>query len=343
MDFWIQNWKTVATRLLTSADIEPLLDFDGIVSALEETHRGLAQGVVVQPVPQALRDLRDSADDASAVVPMTAFAPELGLFSIKSLTDAPRNRALGLPAQRSTVAVFSASSGECVGLIDGAALTRIRTAAVTALATRTLARPDSRSLALLGAGALAREHALALRHTLSLDDVRVWSRSTERSRLTAETLRAAGVPARPVADARAAADGADVVCTLTPSEDPYLESSWLAPGTHVNAVGSPPRPLFSELAPSVFAAAARIVVDARSVAVHDSGNIRNAIAAGALTESDLVELGEVLEGSTPRRGGVEELTVFNSVGIGAQDLAAARYALHRAEQIGAGTMVALRD
>ncbi|WP_395244064.1 ornithine cyclodeaminase family protein [Agromyces sp. MMS24-K17] len=333
----------MATRTLTSGEVERLVDWDGLLDALERAHRGLATGLAVQPAPSPLRDPADRTVDGPAVVPMTSFAPALGLFAMKLLADAPRNRELGLPAQRSTVSVFSADTGECVGLVDGRSLTRIRTAAATALATRALARPDARVLALLGAGALAVEHAAAIARVLDLDAVPVWSRSPERAAQTVAALRDAGLPARVAASAEAAVRDADVLCTLTPSAAPIVEPDWIRRGLHVNAVGSPPRPIYSELPPAVFAAADRVVVDSRAVALADSGNVRNALAAGAVAEGDLVELGEVLEGLVPGRTAPGDVTVFNSVGIGLQDLAAADHVLRRAAEAGAGTMVTIRE
>lgn len=330
------------TRVLTSEQVEELVEPEGLLGSLDQVHRWLATGLAIQPTPQAFRAPGDHTTDGPAVVPMTSFAPELGLFAVKVLADRPRNRGAGLPAQRSTISVYSAETGECVGLLDGRTLTRQRTAAVTALATRTLARPGSRRVALLGAGPLAAEHARTLAHVLDLHEIRVWSRSAARSRALAEALAGAGLPASVAGDARTAVDGVDVVCTLTPAETPILRADWLAPGTHVNAVGSPPRPEFSELPPDVFGRAARTVVDARAVALADSGNVRNAISAGVLKAEDLVELGEVLIGSAPGRLGASELTVFNSVGLGLQDLAAADHVLRRAAHADAGTMVRMR-
>ena len=150
------------TRILTSSDCEQLAEWDGLIDALEAGHRALSSGGAVQPVPQRMRAPGDTAADGSAVVPMMALAPYLDLVGVKVLIDAPRNRAVGLPAQRSTVSLYSASTGECLAVVDGRALTRIRTAAVTALASRALARPDSHTVGLIGAGALAEEHAIAL-------------------------------------------------------------------------------------------------------------------------------------------------------------------------------------
>lgn len=334
---------SMVTRTLSSADVERVLDWDGLLRSLERAHRSLARGGAVQLTPHALRHPDDEDDDeAPAVIPMASFDSELGIFAVKVLADAPRNRALGLPAQRSTVCLFSSSTGECLAVIDGRALTRIRTAAVTAIATRALARPDSRVVTLLGSGDLAIEHALALARVHELDEIRLWSRSAERSAAGAAELRRHSLPAVAVPTLEHAVSGAHIVCTLTPARDPLIGASLIEEGMHINAVGSPPRPLFAELAPEVVGRASVVVVDSRAVALGDSGNIHRALAAGTLESASLVELGEVLIGTAVGRQSLDEVTIYNSVGIGLQDLAAADHVLRRATELGAGTMVNIR-
>jgi len=333
----------VTTLTLTSPDVESVVDWDALLVSLERAHRALALGTAVQPTPHAMRDPADASDEAAAVIPMTSFDSDLGLFAVKVLADAPRNRSVGLPAQRSTICLFSSVTGECLGVIDGRALTRIRTAAVTALATRVLARPDSARVTLLGSGPLAIEHALALSRVLPVREVRLWSRSFARSTAGADHLQSRGVPAVAFDDVESAVVGADVVCTLTPSRDPILPPNLVHAGMHINAVGSPPRRAFSEIGPEVFDRATTVIVDSRPVAVGESGNIHRAIAAGSLSAADLIELGEIVIGRATGRSNAEDVTIYNSVGIGLQDLAAADHVLRRAADLGAGTMVKIRD
>lgn len=333
----------MATLTLTSAEVEGLVDWDELFEALTRAHCELSAGEAVQLAPHALYLSNDRAHDAPTVVPMAAFAPSLGLFGLKVLADSPRNRAEGLPAQRSSISVFDAGTGECVGVVDGRSLTRMRTAAVTAVATRSLARADSRVLCLLGAGALAIEHAAVLSRLFDFDEVRLWSRSPERSRDGVRKLREAGLPATSKVSVAEAVEGADIVCTLTPSSEPILFGAQIVEGVHVNAVGSPPRSAFSELHPDVFQRATAVVVDERSVALADSGNIRNACDANALAPSALVELGKVLSAPASGRVYASDITVYNSVGIGLQDLAAADHVLGRARTLGTGTMVCIRE
>ncbi|GAA3029257.1 ornithine cyclodeaminase family protein [Microbacterium dextranolyticum] len=330
----------MTTLTLTSADVEALADADGMRAAMAAAHRALHSRSAVQPTPHPLPASADRAADAPTVVPMAAISDELGIFAIKVLADAPRNRSLGLPAQRSTVALFDAATAECVALIDGRALTRLRTAAVTALATDLLAPPSSDVVALIGAGPLAAEHGRALMRVRPFTEMRIWSRSGPRAEACAEQLRSGGIPAIATESRGDALDGAGVVCTLTPAQEPFLARRMLGEDVLVNAIGSPPRPGFSEVCADVFAQAHAVVVDDIAVALAESGNVRGACEAGALDPARLQPLGNVVAASDGGRGG---LTVFNSVGLGVQDLYAARLLCERARAVGAGTMVAIRS
>lgn len=335
--------------ILTSAHCGAVLDASEVIEALARMHLWHARGMVTQPLPvvMPLSRARPGAlaprahghgahggapEDSPAHVLMAATAPELGLTVVKTLLDAPANRLAGRPAQRSVVTAYSTDTGECVAILDGAVLTRVRTAAATALATRTLARPDATRLGLLGAGALAREHVRALRCVMDVREVSVWSRSADSAHALGLTLAEEGLSVRVTQSVADVAEHSDVLCTLTPSRQPLLHARWLRPGLHVNAIGSPPRPGFRELASDVFARASRVVVDHRGVALAESQNIRSALEDGLLRQGDLVELGEVLMDAA--EGPVErdplEVTVYNSVGIGLQDLAAVALILERA-------------
>jgi len=194
-------------------------------------------------------------------------------------------------------------------------------------------------LGLIGAGALATEHVHAFTAVLGVTDVLVWSRSEASARRLDGEVDA---DVRIAPSVEAVLAGADVVCTLTPAEVPLVTAGMLHPGLHVNAVGSPPRPGYSELEPGALAGAARVVVDHRPVALRESGNVREAVRRGVVAESDLVELGDVLAGTVVGRGRPEDVTVFNSVGIGLQDLAALELLHRRAVAEGVGDVVDLR-
>jgi alanine dehydrogenase len=330
----------VATLVLTSGECEALLDHAVLRRALALAHAALSRGQAAQPRPPRMAVGADSPGEplSAAVLPMTAAWH--GLAVVKLLSDAPLNRQRDLPAQRSTVALFDADTAECLALIDGRALTRIRTASATALATSLLARPGGRTLGLIGAGALALEHVHA-HQDLGYDEVVVWSRTAARIKELAEHVPA-GVSVLVASTPADVVGHSDVVCTLTPSVSPLLGAADLRPGVHINAVGSPPRPHFRELAEDVFSLADLVVVDALTVALHESGNVCAAVASRSVRECDLVELGDIVVEAHPGRGDDDEITVFNSVGLGLQDLAAAQFFASQARDLGAGREVDVR-
>lgn len=320
--------------ILTHSDIIGLLDRDEVRKAVELAHAGLANGDWQNPAPRSMH----LPGDGSAI-PMTAAGAD-GV-SVKTLCDLPGNRRRGLAVQRSSIVVTSASTGECVALLDGRAITAIRTAAVSAVATDHLARRSASVLGLIGAGNLAIEHARAIAAVRDLETVVVWTRSAA----TLEAFRAAtaglGIPIESVARAEAVVAAADIVCTLTPAREPVLLGAWLRPGQHVNAVGAPPRPDHREVDADAMRRA-RVVVDSHSTAMAKSGGVLLAIADGAITEAEVrAELGHVIVGAVPGRGSDDDITLFESVGMGLQDLATAHLVIARARERGIGAVVDL--
>jgi ornithine cyclodeaminase/alanine dehydrogenase len=314
-----------------------LLTTAEVVRAVEEIHRDLGLGTMVQNPPTAMGSLTSEA----VFLPMTALSDRLGLAVVKLMSDIPENRSSGLPTQRSTLLVSSSVTGECVAVLDGAIPTRQRTAAASAVATAHLARPDSRTLGLIGAGALAVEHVRALTEVRPFDQVVVWSRSEETLVEFTLTCDRAGVdlPLALATSPQEVVERADVVCTLTPSHTPIVEGRWFRPGQHINAVGAPPRPTHREV-DALGIARSELFVDSASTSLAKSGEIRLAIAEGFLPAEPLLrELGAVVAQQDPGRAGPQSITLFNSVGIGAQDLAFAAAAVAKARANGVGSDV----
>ncbi|MCK9897849.1 ornithine cyclodeaminase family protein [Frankia sp. AgB32] len=333
----------MATLILTAADSAGLLDHPSLIYALRRAYIALDQGDATQPVPDPMRAANDNSADGPAYIPMASYAPYLRLYAVKMLADLPLNRNHGIAAQRSTISLYSTDSAECLALIDGKMITRMRTAATTVLATETLARKESTVLGLIGAGALAAEHVLAHHTALDIEKVVVWSRSHgSRERLRTD-VASLDLKVEHADEISAVFAQADIVCTLTPSTSPIVLARHIRPGIHLNAVGSPPRPVFSELDPHTLAAADLVTVDHLPLALRESGNIRHAIDAGTLNPADLVALGAVLTGSAPGRAAADQVTIFNSVGFGLQDLVAADLLYRRALTLGIGAQIDLRE
>jgi ornithine cyclodeaminase/alanine dehydrogenase-like protein (mu-crystallin family) len=234
-------------------------------------------------------------------------------LGVKLVTLAPGNPAQGLPFIHGAYVLFSAGELVPEALLDGTELTAIRTAAVSALATETLARPDARALVVFGAGTQARAHVEAMRAVRPIDSVAIVGRDPARARALADELGAE------VAGPEAVA-GADLVCTCTTSAEPLFDGAWLAPGTHVNAIGAY-RPDLREL-DEIAMRRATVVVETRAAALAEAGDV---IGAG-LEPDRLIELGDVVRGAAGRPDR-DAITVFKSVGLALEDLAVARAAL----------------
>jgi ornithine cyclodeaminase/alanine dehydrogenase-like protein (mu-crystallin family) len=262
-----------------------------------------------------------------------------GSFALKAVCIMPSNPSRGLDAHQGTVTLFDGETGIPTAILNGSALTEIRTAAVTAAATRALARPDSRVLAIIGAGVQARAHLRALAGVREWAQVRVFAPTAAHVR--ALTAGPAEMKLVASASARDAVSGADVVVTVTSAREPVIEHGWLEPGAHLNAVGAS-TPSRREIDVATVAAAA-LFCDSRESLRHEAGEFRLAVEQGAITGDDHVraELGEVLAGLAPGRADAGELTLFRSLGLAVEDLAAAQLAVATARGLGLGTDVEL--
>jgi len=257
------------------------------------------------------------------------------VFSLKALCIIPDNPARGLDSHQGTVTLFDGSTGVPRAILDASALTAVRTAAVSAVATRLLAREDARVLAILGAGVQGRAHLTALRPVRSFAEVRVFAPSEAHARAVA------GDTATVSATAEEAVRGADVVVTATTSSEPVLRREWLAPGAHINAIGvSVPSARELDLETVVDSA---LFCDSRDSLRAEAGEYRLAVEQGAIDGDEHVRgsLGEVLAGLVPGRRRDDELTVFRSLGLAVEDLAAASHAVAAARRLGIGVEVAL--
>jgi len=321
--------------LLTRADIDGLLPMSAVIEAVERAHADLSRGTAVQPTPSTL----SLEAGGPCFLPMAALAERQQLAVVKVLADVPANRDRGLPSQRSIVVLISHQTGECVAILDGMLLTRQRTAAASAVASRHLARPDSSVLGLVGAGGLAAAHVEAMIEVLPIRRVLVWSRSAATLELFVNRARVQFplLEIRGAASPREVVATADVVCTLTPSKEPIVQGEWFAPGLHLNAVGAPPRADHREI-DSRAVSRAKVFVDSIDVALHDSGGLKLAIADGAMVQGQsIVEIGDVIIGRSAGRTHRDEITLFNSVGVAVQDLATAQLVVDAARRAGVGT------
>lgn len=302
----------MSVLVLSEHEVRELLPMDECIEAMDAVLRSLARGELHQPLRFVTRP--PEAESLMGFMPAHR-GGESSVWSLKEIVIVPGNPARGLDAHQGAVLLHDGVTGELRALLNASPITEIRTAAVSAVATRALARPDAKVVAILGAGVQARSHAVAMRAVLTGAEIRTWSRAD------------GGTPEEVL-------DGADVVCTCTSAREPILQRSWLAPGTHLNAVGAS-LPTVRELDAETMSAAS-LFVDRRESTLNESGDL---LLAGLDEGHIRAELGEVLIGAHPGRTDVEELTVFKSLGLAVEDLAAAELIVGKAREVGAGTEV----
>jgi ornithine cyclodeaminase len=329
-------------RILSRADVERLLPMDACIDLMARALEATARGGAVLP----LRSMVGVPDGRGMIGVMPGYLDEPRGFGLKVVSIFPGNHGLGnhgtaLDSHQGVVLLFDPEVGSPLAVIDASSVTAIRTAAVSGVATRALAREDAADLAILGAGVQAATHLAAMMNVrpIAAGRVRVWSRDPGRARRFAEVEgRRHGLAIEVAASARAAVEGASVVCTTTAAREPILEGAWLAPGTHINAVGA----CFASAREldTAAVARARLVVDRRESALAEAGDFLIAKREGAIGDDHIAgELGEVLLGRVAGRRSPDEVTLFESLGIAVEDLAAARYLLDRAAAAGAGVVV----
>jgi ornithine cyclodeaminase len=268
-------------------------------------------------------------------------AGEEPLLGLKVITVFPGNHAHGLESHLGVVMLFEGEHGRPVALLEAAAVTAIRTAAVSALATRLLAPPAAGDLAILGAGVQARSHLAALREVRPIRRLRVWSRNGENARrFAAEVAERDGLEAVASPSAQEAVASADLICTVTSAREPVLAGEWLSPGAHVNAVGAC-TPAAREL-DSAAVARARLFVDRRESALNEAGDLLIPLREGTVGEDHIRgELGDLLLGRIEGRRDAAEVTLFKSLGLAVEDLAAARHVYRKALAAGRGVALEL--
>ena len=320
--------------LLSASDLKRALPMTSAIEAAARAYRATSTGDARAPLRTAI-----PAGDGGTTLLMGAAIGEEELAA-KIVSFFPGNAAKEVPTVSGLVIVMDPVTGAPRALLPGAALTAMRTGAASGIATKVLAREDASVGAVLGAGAQARTQALAIDTARELEEIRVYARRPLAGEALAEALsRELRAKVVYVESVRAAVADAGVVCTATSAEEPLLLGEMLAPGTHVNAVGSF-RPEMKEFDAELIRGA-RVFVDSVEACLEEAGELIAAAGAGVTSAEDWTELGDVLEGSTGGRVGDEELTLFKSVGLAPQDACAAAAALKAAEAAGIGQLVDL--
>lgn len=319
--------------VITAAEVEALLPMPAAIEVMRRAMIQVSERRTVLPLRQFMA-IPDAPGKLAVMPGYIADPPVFGVKTVAKYTHPP-----GSPhgSHVGIVQLFDAETGLLLAVIEGGTLTAIRTAAASALATDTLARPDARRLAIIGTGEQARRHVTAMAAVRPIDHVSVWGRNPAHALSFAASL---DLPARVAATVESAVADADIICTTTPATEPILFGAALRPGTHVNLVGSA-IPTTAE-ADVALVARSEFYVDYREAALAQAGELRNAIAAGAVTADHVRgEIGEVLLGLAPGRSDAAAITVYKSLGVTAQDLAAGAHVLDAARAQGLGRAISL--
>jgi ornithine cyclodeaminase/alanine dehydrogenase-like protein (mu-crystallin family) len=289
------------TLTLSEADVANVLKYEQLIPTMEKALSAFSAGWVIQPVRNML-----AIEEGKRFLGIMPAVAEDGMGA-KLVCFFPKNAGTKVPTHLAMIMLFEPATGQPLAFLDGRLITEMRTAAVSAAVTKCLAPENSEVLALLGSGVQAHAHLQALRHVCQFKEVRVWSRTPERAQRFATLHGAKAMDLEP------AVRGADVIVTATNALEPFLKGEWLKPGAHVNAVGSP-RPTWRELDDAAMHNS--LIVDSREAVLKESGDV-------ILSKAPIfAEAGELFAGSKrPERSAT---TVFKSVGIAVEDIAAAR-------------------
>jgi ornithine cyclodeaminase/alanine dehydrogenase-like protein (mu-crystallin family) len=316
--------------------VRQLLPMGECISLMADTLAALARGEALMP----LRQVVTLPDGLGALAAMPAHLSSPSALGIKVITVFPGNHGTAYDSHQGAVLLFETGHGRLLAVMDASSITAIRTAAVSAAATRALARPDAARLALIGAGVQAASHLEAITLVRPVTHVRVWSRDPARVRSFVDRARSRGgeIEVEAAPSARSAVEGADIVCTLTSSREPVVRGEWLRSGAHVNAVGASVRTARELDAAAV--ARARVFVDRRESASNEAGDLLLARDEGAIGDGHVQgELGDVLIGRLQGRRSAEEITLFKSLGLAVEDVASAHHIHSRALAARIGTWV----
>jgi ornithine cyclodeaminase/alanine dehydrogenase-like protein (mu-crystallin family) len=320
-------------HIINQAEVLELLPMRACIDVMAEALKTLARGNAILP----LRPILWLPEKVGALGMMPSYLGDVKAMGLKVVSVFPGNHGTEYDSHQGAVMLFETEHGRLLAIIDASEITAIRTAATSAVATQALARADAGDLAILGSGVEAHTHLEAMLLARPIRRVRVWSRNPDHARQFAEReSRRHGIAIEPLPTAQAAVAGADLICTITAAPQPVLLGEWIAPGAHVNAVGS--SVAHTRELDTAAIVTARLFVDRRESTINEAGDFIFPKKEGAIGDDHIQgEIGEVLLGQVPGRTSPDEITLFKSLGLAVEDLAAAHHIYHKALETGRGT------
>ncbi len=322
--------------VLSHEEVLELLQIKECISVMREALIALAAGKVHQPLRTIIRP--PAAAGLMGLMP-SYISGDDAAFGLKAICIFPGNPAKGKDSHQGAVLLFSAETGELLAVMNASAITAIRTAAVSAVATDLLARADACNLAMIGSGVQARSHLVAMSEVRFIKRCRIASRHIEHARSFAEEMRSDfSFALEPVETVEEALEGADLIVSATTAVEPIVRREWISAGAHLNLVGSS-TPNAREVDSETMAAVS-LFVDRRESTINEAGDYLFAVREGVIGPNHIrAEIGEVLKGDKPGRTSPDEITCFKSLGLAIEDLAAAEYLYRKARELNVGTWV----
>lgn len=296
--------------------IASLLPMNECIEVMEKMFRSLAAGECMQP----LRNIMRLPDGNGVLGMMPGYSGKLGVMGIKVITVFHANSEVGLPSHQGIVMLFDAKNGQPLMLFDALEITAIRTAASSAVATNLLSRKDAAALAIIGSGEQAKRHIEAILLVRKIKQINIWSRKEKNANDLAEKVSAHyNIPVTACRNVKEAVERADIICTVTASREPIIKGEWVSPGTHINAVGSS-TPAARELDTATLEKS-KLFADCYESIFSEAGDFLVPKKEGAIADEHVkAEIGEVLSGTKKGRENDEEITIFKSLGIAAEDI-----------------------
>jgi len=296
--------------------IASLLPMEECIEVMEKMFRSLAAGECLQP----LRNIMRLPDGSGVLGMMPGHVAKLDVMGIKVITVFHTNSESGLPSHQGIVILFDAKNGQPLMLFDALEITAIRTAAASAVATKLLSRDNSSILAIIGSGEQAKRHIEAMLVVRNIKQINIWSRSEKNAKHLVNELSAEyNIPVHMKKNVQQAVEHADIICTVTASKEPVVLGDWIAAGTHINAVGSS-TPFSRELDTTAIVRS-KLFTDRYESLFNEAGDFLIPKKEGGITDEHVkAEIGEVLSGTKKGRENDEEITVFKSLGIAAEDI-----------------------
>ena len=325
----------MALTIINAQEVRQLLPMPECIEVMAKAMVAASTGTIDIP-PRSFCPL---IDQSGLLGLMPGSSKELGSYGAKIISLHTNNPAKGLPAIQGFVALFDFDTGTPVALLEGAEITAIRTAAASGLATRLLAREDTRSCGIFGTGVQAVTHIDAMCAVRPVEEILIWGRNTEQAQVfAAEQAERTGLAVRGAGPEEVAS--CDLVCTVTGSPEPILKGQWVQPGTHINLVGA--HTLETREADTELIAKAAVYVDLVSSAHNEGGDVMIPVSEGAVAEDHIIgEIGQLIGGDIDGRENSTQITLYKSLGLTAQDLYAARYVLDKALAADLGTQLIL--